>query len=256
MSDGLLEPAAISTDAFLGGHLRLRQPKIGHRSGTDAILLAAAAPKSIAGLALDVGSGAGAAGLALAALRSPLDLGLVESDPFAAALARENLQLNGFEGRVHEADVLSKESRLAAGLRDGMAELVITNPPFLDPAKSRPSPHQGKRAAHVMPGAGAEPLSAWISACMELLEERGLLLMIHRPEALPIMLNSLAPCAGDIALMPVYPRAGEPAVRILLRAKKNSRGPLKVARPFIVHEGEKFSLQAEAIHRGAALIEW
>ena len=37
------------TDAFLGGRLRLRQPGRGHRAGTDALLLAAAAPLDFAG---------------------------------------------------------------------------------------------------------------------------------------------------------------------------------------------------------------
>ena len=56
-------------DFFLGRQLRLRQLAHGHRAGTDAALLAAAAPAHIDGLALDVGAGVGAAGLALARLR-------------------------------------------------------------------------------------------------------------------------------------------------------------------------------------------
>ncbi len=32
----------ITEDAFLGGRLRLRQPRKGHRAGHDAMLLAAA----------------------------------------------------------------------------------------------------------------------------------------------------------------------------------------------------------------------
>ena len=34
--------ADITEDAFLGGRLRLRQPRKGHRAGHDAMLLAAA----------------------------------------------------------------------------------------------------------------------------------------------------------------------------------------------------------------------
>ncbi|MGQ0444466.1 MAG: methyltransferase, partial [Beijerinckiaceae bacterium] len=56
-------------DPFLGGRLSLCQPVEGHRCGTDAVLLAAAAPADFSGLAIDVGSGVGAAGLALAVAR-------------------------------------------------------------------------------------------------------------------------------------------------------------------------------------------
>src|ERR1700744_6779659 len=53
-------------DAFLGGQLRLRQPKSGHRAGHDAMLLAAATPASPGDRVVDFGAGIGAAGLAAA----------------------------------------------------------------------------------------------------------------------------------------------------------------------------------------------
>ena len=56
-------PPAVVADAFLGGRLLLRQPAEGHRCGTDAVLLAAAAPADFSGLAIDVGAGAPRQGL-------------------------------------------------------------------------------------------------------------------------------------------------------------------------------------------------
>ena len=132
-------PPPVVADAFLGGRLLLRQPAEGHRCGTDAVLLAAAAPADFSGLAIDVGAGVGAAGLALALARPGARIGLLENDPFIAGLARANLLQNKLAGRgqVLEADVLSKASRRGAGLRDESAGLVITNPPFLDPGRRR-----------------------------------------------------------------------------------------------------------------------
>lgn len=247
---------AVTEDAFLGGRLLLRQPAGGHRAGTDAILLAAAAPASVSGLALDIGAGVGAAGLSLAALRPGLIFGLVENDPPLAALARTNVAANGFEqsGAVYEADLLDPESRSAAGLSQGSAALVISNPPFLDAARVRPSPKAGKRSAHVMP-AGAT-LGSWIGACLALLMDGGMLILIHRADALPEMLAALERRCGDIGLLPVYPQAGRPAVRILLRARKGSRAPLSIAPPLILHESGKFTPAADALHRGEMLIAW
>src|SRR5919109_1613854 len=85
----------VFTDAFLGGRLKLSQPAGGHRCGTDAVLLGAAAPAGFSGFALDAGAGVGAAGLALAALRPGALVGLLENPPFLAQLARPNLTQKG-----------------------------------------------------------------------------------------------------------------------------------------------------------------
>lgn len=256
MGDRAIAPAPVSEDAYLGGRLRLRQPSAGHRAGSDAILLAAAAPADIAGLALDVGAGVGAAGLALAVLRPNLRIGLLEKDAGLAALARDNLAGNGLlqRGGVYEADLFERESLRAAGALEEKAALVLTNPPFLDAKRVRSSPQPGKRSAHVMEE--GHSLADWIRACLLLLSDGGLFLMIHRPEALPEMLAALAGRAGDIVLKPIEPQAERPAVRLLLRAKKGSRGPLAIAPPFVLHAGQNFTREAEAVHRGTALIAW
>jgi tRNA1(Val) A37 N6-methylase TrmN6 len=246
----------VTEDLFLGGRLLLRQSEKGHRAGTDAILLAAAVPAEASGLAFDVGAGGGAAGLALAKLHPQVTLGLIDNDPVAAALARDNLRINGLVGRVYEADVLNAASLREAGLVAGSAQLVITNPPFLDPTRARLSSHPGKRAAHVMPQAGAGPLAAWISACMDLLEDGGLFLMIHRPEALGEILASLSTRAGALTILPVQPRVEKAAVRILLRAKKGSHAPLMIAPALVLHDEQGFLHHADQINRGEALLTW
>ncbi|MGA3303008.1 MAG: methyltransferase [Methylovirgula sp.] len=246
----------VSDDGFLGGQLRLTQPREGHRAGSDAILLAAAAPADVAGLALDVGSGVGSAGLALAALRPGLRFRLVENDLMLAALAGENIERNDLaeRGSVYRCDALDRASRQAVGLEDGSASLVITNPPFFEEGRVRHSSDSGKRSAHVM-GEGAD-LGAWVLACLALLAEGGILTMIHRPESLPAILVALGRRAGDIALKPIQPHADKSATRILLRARKSRRGPLGIAPALILHDAERFTPESAALHRGAALIKW
>jgi tRNA1(Val) A37 N6-methylase TrmN6 len=248
----------IAADAFLGGCLMLSQPAKGHRCGTDAVLLAAAAPACFSGLALDVGAGVGAAGLALAAMQPSARVGLLENDPFTAGLACANITQNGFEERcfVVEANLLSPASRRGAGLQDESARLVITNPPFLDPGRARLSPEPKKQSAHAMRAEGPSALVAWIAASLALVAPGGLFILIHRPDALPIILQGMAARAGGITILPIYPREGSGAARILVRGKKGSRAPLSIAPPLVLHDGEGFTAAAAAIHRGAAAIEW
>ncbi|WP_026608510.1 tRNA1(Val) (adenine(37)-N6)-methyltransferase [Methylocapsa acidiphila] len=256
--EGAHKAPADEADAFLDGRLKLLQPKRGHRAGTDALLLAAAAPRDFAGFALDVGAGVGAAGLALALTRPAARIGLLELDPDTAALARENVALNRLSdrGRVFEADLLSPRARRGAGLVDEAAQLVVTNPPFHDPGRARLSPDAAKRRAHAMPAGGTESLVDWLAASLALVEPGGSIVLIHRPEALPAIFEALGGRAGAIVVLPIYPRDGAAAIRVLVRAKKGSRAPVSLAPGLVLHEGMSFTKTAEAIHRGAAAIEW
>jgi FkbM family methyltransferase len=240
---------------FLGGRLYLRQAPRGHRAGTDAVLLAAAAPREAVGLALDVGAGVGAVGL-VAALFSPRSrVGLVEIDPQACELARENIAANGLGDRVvvHEGDVSSAASRRAAGLAEEQADLVLTNPPFYEATRVRASPDEKKARAHV----AKSSLEDWVRACLALLRPGGTFVMIHRADALSECLEAVSGRLGGVAILPVAPREGEAARRILLRGVKGSKAPLALLAPLVLHEADdRFTPLAEAIHRGEAGLPW
>ncbi len=248
----------ITEDRLLDGRILLRQPRSGHRAGTDAVLLAAAAPADLSGLVIDVGAGVGTVGLILASRCPAAELALVEKDAAIAGLAEENLCLNGLanRGSVYIADVFSKGSLKQSGLLAKKAALVITNPPFEDAKCVRISPIPGKRDAHVMAGEGTQRLTAWILACLALLADSGTFLMIHRPEAMPEILAACGKRLGGVALMSVHSHRDKPASRILLRGKKGSRAPLSISPPLVLQEQGRFTPLAEAIHRGTRLLEW
>src|SRR5262245_41153789 len=91
-------PFAVTDDALLGGRLKLLQPVRGHRAGHDAILLAAAAPKSVQ--AIDLGAGVGAAGLALLVRGAARNVTLVDVDNDLVRLATANAARNGLDERA------------------------------------------------------------------------------------------------------------------------------------------------------------
>src|SRR6266436_5224559 len=125
----------VTEDAALGGRLRLKQPKRGHRVGHDAILLAAASPARAGERAVDLGAGVGAAGLALALRVEGTEVVLVEVDAGLARLAAENAQLNGLNARVRSTvlDVAAPARAFAAaGLGPESVAHVLMNPPFND----------------------------------------------------------------------------------------------------------------------------
>jgi len=248
-----------SLDEILGGRLRLRQMRSGHRVGADAVLLAAAAGPP-ARLIVDVGSGVGAVALALLTRWPEARADLIEIDPGLAALARENAATNGLADRVRilELDALDASARRAAGLANGEADLVVTNPPFFDPGTVRVSPDPARARAHVFVGeTGAAPLAAWIRACLAILKPGGRFVMIHRPDALAAVLAAAENRLGALALLPVHPRAGASAHRLLVSGVKGSKAPLRIAPGLVLHEADgRLTAEADAIHRGEALIDW
>jgi tRNA1(Val) A37 N6-methylase TrmN6 len=224
-----------SEDAILGGRLRIRQPLRGHRVGHDAILLAAATAAHSGELAVDLGAGVGAAGLALAARVPGLKLTMVEIDAGLCSLASENARLNRLDDRtsVLACDVEDVGALLAAGLSAHGVDRVLMNPPFHDAQRQNVSPDPRRRLAH----AGAPGLLArWVGTAARLLKPHGVLTLIWRADGLDDVLGALQPEFGRIDVLPVHPRPGMPPIRVLVRAVKGGHGVQATCRALVLND--------------------
>jgi tRNA1(Val) A37 N6-methylase TrmN6 len=227
-----------TVDAFHRGDFWVTQPAgKGHRSGMDAMMLAAAVPGSFAGRLADLGAGAGAAGLAVASRCPGATVILVERSPEMARFARESISLPqnrriADRAEVLEADVsLAGKARVAVGLGDSAFDYAIMNPPF-NLGHDRPTPDALKRQAHVMEEG---LLEAWIRTAAAIVKPRGGMAIIARPQSLGAILDAIRGRFGDAQIMPVHPRATAPAIRIILRAIRGSRKALSLHPPLVLH---------------------
>jgi tRNA1(Val) A37 N6-methylase TrmN6 len=247
-------PDDISEDALLSGRVRLLQPRRGHRAGTDAVLLAAAAGAQAGETIVDLGSASGAVGLMIAAREPGAKLVFVERDKTLVALCRRNIALNDLGDRATAitADVFApRAERIAAGLAPEQADLVATNPPFFEGEGARPSPDPGRRAAHEMAGG---TLEGWIKTAADLLRPRGRVVMIHRADALGTCLAALGPRFGTIRITPVQVKAGGDSVRVLVSAVKGGKAPLSLAPVLVLHAADGgFTDAAAAMHASSGL---
>jgi tRNA1(Val) A37 N6-methylase TrmN6 len=247
------EPADVTEDAVLGGRLVLRQPRKGHRVGHDAILLAAACSATSREQLVELGAGVGAAGLAVARRVDDLALTMLEIDPVLAALARENAERNALAERTRVLclDVTAfPDAFAAAGIADRSADHVLMNPPFN--AAHNPSPDRGRRLAHaLMP----TTLQQWVGGAAFLLRSGGVLTLIWRADALDAVLAGLAGGFGGIAVLPIYPKPDAPAIRVLVRAVKDTRAPLAILPGLMLTDGNGQPTQAaEAVLRAGTLL--
>lgn len=257
MPEALVTPPAETVDAFHYGRFHVVQPKgRGHRSGMDAMLLAALVADERPIRVADLGAGAGAAGMAVAARLPQAEVLLVERSAEMAAFARKSLALAenaALAARVGvlEADVtLTGRARLAAGLGDDHFHHVIMNPPFND-ASDRTTPDALKAEAHAMVGGLFE---GWIRTAGAILIPGGQLSLIARPESIAEIIAACGKRFGGLEITPLHPRGGENAVRILVTAIKGSRARLCLRAPLVMHdEGtHRFSAAVDDLNNGRA----
>lgn len=244
---------ALSRDAFLCGRLHLWQPVKGYRAATDPVLLAAACPAAPGARVLDLGCGAGAAALCLAARVPGLHLSGLELQPAYAALARRNAAENGIAMQVETGDL----AQMPQALRHDFDQ-VIANPPYY-PAGSTPSPVSARATALQVDS----PLAAWVETAARRLAPGGWLTLICGADGLPQVLAAMGTKLGSAAVLPLQPREGRPALRILLRARKGGKGAFRLLAPLVLHQGpahdgdrESYTPRANAtLREGAGLTD-
>ncbi|RED53698.1 tRNA1(Val) (adenine(37)-N6)-methyltransferase [Aestuariispira insulae] len=244
---------AVTDDAFLGDRLTIRQPKEGYRAAMDPVLLAAAAPLLTKGRVLDVGSGVGTAGFCYLTRVAGPELVSLEIDPLLVDLARHNADTNNLAERATllQGDLLNSRS---AALTSNGFDLVLTNPPYLRAGHADRPPNAIKDRANVE---GAADLKKWIAFCLRMLRQKGTLVMIHRADRVDEILCHLQGKVGDLAIIPLWPRQGRDAKRVIIRGRKAIKGPTRLSAGLVLHpdDGQRYSSEAIAILRDGGALE-
>lgn len=203
-------------DRILDGRILLRQPSRGFRSGSDAVLLAAACHPPQGGRALELGCGTGLPMLCLGWRRPDVRAAGLERDPATAALAAFNVRRNLMADRMTVVcgDVA------APPVAPGGFDLVLANPPYFVEGRHRRSPEAARDRARAETTAA---LADWVGAAARALTPDGAMVFILRAERLAEFLNAL-PAGFGAEVLPLLGRPGRPAKRCLVRAGGGLRG--------------------------------
>lgn len=258
MGEVAVSDGEVTHDAFLGGGLSLRQPAKGYRAGVDAVLLAASAPVATrdGGAYLDLGAGVGTVGLCVARRLPQARVVLVEREPQFVALARDNIAANGLSERVRVAALDITAARAAelaeAGIGTGRFAHVLANPPFHTHGSGTASGQALKAGAHAMAEGGLE---LWVRFMARVAAPGGTGAVIHKAEALGQVLAAFDRRFGAIRVLPILARAGQPAIRILVRGVKGSGAPLVLLAPLVLHaeDGAFLPQVSDMLRHGAPL---
>lgn len=237
-----MDEIGISEDGLLDGRVRLLQPRNGYRAAIDPVLLAAAARVSPGDRVLDLGCGTGAAALCLAARCPGVTLLGVERQADYAELARRSAALSGLAERVtvEEGDALAKGG---VPMDWRPLDAVIANPPYFLEGNRAADP--GRAAAHHQE---PDALGLWIAVAAKVLKPRGELAIVHQAERLDDVLAAMTPSFGAIEVIPLWPKPGRVAKRVLVRGEKGRKTRLALLPGLVLHrEDGEFTARARRI---------
>lgn len=230
--------------------VRLLQPRDGFRTSLDSVFVAAACPVREGERVLDLGCGVGGASFCVLARVPGSSIAGVEIQENHAALARRNIALNAMEGRAEfiHADIRHFKT-------DIRFDHIICNPPYLEAGTYTPSPSCERAIA--LGHEGTETwLQDWLDAGFQALASGGSYTMIHRADMADRIIQGLGRRFGAVEIIPLWPRAGQDARRVIVRAIKDRRTPARIRAGITLHEadGGGYTREADAILRDGAAI--
>lgn len=227
---------ALSVDEILGGLLKISQPKGSYRVAIDPVLLAASAELRNGMRVLDVGCGVGTVGLCVLARAKKdgiaVSLTGIEKQKLLVGLARDNAESNGMTAEFLHADI----GEDVANLGPQSFDCIVTNPPYLPAASADPSPDPVKADSNIESTAD---LQRWIAFCRGLLSPSGSVYMIHRADRMAeITRHLMDQKLQAIAILPLLPKTGRMAKRIIVRASFASLPKTELLPGLVLHNGD------------------
>lgn len=207
---------------------------------------------------LDLGAGVGTAGLVALALGRAGSATLVERDERTIALAAGNIEQNDLTERARtlRLDILASGAiRQAAGLQDNHYDAVIANPPYFNADHGTLAADGARAGARHM---NVSALDGWVRCAASSARSGGDIIFVYPAHGLASLLGAIVSRVGAISVLPLVPRPGQPASRVLVRGIKGSRAPLTLLASRALHgvEGNAFAPEFDAILRGTAALDW
>ncbi|MDI9497063.1 MAG: 16S rRNA (cytidine(1402)-2'-O)-methyltransferase [Bacillota bacterium] len=248
--------------------LRLIQKQDGFRFSEDAVLLAHLAAARMRSLSpapvhfVELGSHSGVVSILFQEVHGRARGLGIELVPRQAALMRRNIELNGLESRlaVLEADMrlMQSEEQLSEhGLKPGIYDCVLVNPPYFCREENAPPPDPSLQSDELRI-ARTEAAVNFAEICRLaalLLRPRGRLFLVHRPHRCPELFAELArqQLQPDL-IQPLAPTPGAAPSLLFLSAVRDGRsGGFEFAPTLTLRDGEgRYTGLAAEIYGGEA----
>ena len=236
-----IDSATESVDDFMGGAVRLIQPKNGYRVSMDTVLLAAAVPAVAGDSVLEGGVGTGGAALCLARRVAGVSVHGIEQQDTMLAYASRNIIHNALSENV----TVTKGDITDLSSEENHYDHVMVNPPFLPNGKAIKPPSETKGMAHMDTTA---TIKDWVRFCVYKAKNKGTITIVYRADRMDEVIAHLHRRVGELKIMPFWPRADVPAKRVIIQGRKGMRGAASLLPGLTLHsETERYTAEAKRI---------
>jgi tRNA1(Val) A37 N6-methylase TrmN6 len=90
-----------------------------------------------------------------------------------------------------------------------------------------------------------------------MVKAKGALVLVHRADRLGEIAALLHGKAGELAILPLWPKAGLAAKRVIVRARKGIATGSTLLPGLVLHEADgKYTAAADAVLRGGAALDF
>lgn len=230
MEENIKENERIDDLEYKG--LKIIQNKDGFCVGIDSILLSDFA-KEIPNNAkvIDLGTGTGIISILLCKKTQLSKIIGIEIQKEVYELAKRNIKLNNLENKFELINENIKN--LEKILEKNSYDAIVTNPPYKKENTGLTNENKLKLISRHEIEANLED---FIQISTKLLKNNGIFYMVHRPERLTDIIESLRKNKLEPKVLQlVYPKINKQPTMILIKAIKNAKPFLKIKEPLIIY---------------------
>ena len=213
-------------------NLKIIQNKDEFCFGMDSVLLANFAKEIKENCKIaDLGTGTGILPILLAGKTKNLNIVGIEIQEKIAEMATRSVKLNKFEKNIK---IINEDIKnISNSFYNNSFDVVITNPPYKKINTGLTNENEGKQISRHEIKCNLEDI---INCAKQLLKDKGILYMVHRPERIVDICELLRKYKIEPKIIRfVYPYKDKESNLVLIKAAKNANKFLKIEKPLIVY---------------------
>ena len=238
--------AALTTDTFFNGRIRVKQPRGGYRFSVDAVILADYVRPQMEGTVVDLGTGCGIIPLILAYRNPGLKIIGIEVQSELADIALANVADNHMQDRIkiHCADIKTHGHNMISAPVD----MVVSNPPYRKTHAGRINPDRQRAIArHEIKAT----LLDVINAAHRMVRTGGKFVTVYTAErTTEILLEMRSAGIEPKFYRMIHSGRNTEAKMILLEGIKGGQPGSKIAPPlFVYHEDGNYTTEVEMMFK-------
>lgn len=215
----------------LNGKHKLYQLSDGFLFGTDAVLLSGIIRPGKNSVGVELGTGTGIIPILLSIHKEFQKIYAVEIQPEYAALAQENISLNGFS---HKVEVVEGDLKRVKDLIPSPCDFVFSNPPYMKKDSGAKNESEKKKIARHEVMCDIRDVCR---AASSLLQDKGTFYCVYRIGRMTELFSAMREFDLEPKnLILTAPKEKSPPNLILVRAVKGAKPDLKTRSLFIIQD--------------------